>query len=249
MPQFMPISPRIGPLTIAIAEPEPRRAAAGGNFGGRERENHRQILGPRAGHHRVHRNLLDRVLLRSAILGGLHPADHLVGTLMERMLPMLSLLRAEASQSFGRGPFRIRRMHPGAIFCIGADIAFGSLSVVDHASLAVGTVVPMHEHKNDEILNYLWRGTMLHQDTAGNRIPLAANKLMMMNAGRSFWHEERTPRMRSRCCRSSFARVKRSSRPWSTSMIVRMVPPPASGLYRWPRRRRCAIDGPQRGAR
>ncbi len=106
---------------------------------------------------------------------------------------MLKILRADAGQTFGRGPFRIRRMHPGAIFGSGAASAFGPLSVVDHANLAVGTVVRMHEHKNDEILSYLWRGTMLHEDTAGHRIAISANKLMMMNAGKSFWHEERTP--------------------------------------------------------
>jgi redox-sensitive bicupin YhaK (pirin superfamily) len=51
----------------------------------------------------------------------------------------------------------------------------------------------MHEHNNDEILSYLWRGTMVHEDTTGDRVAISANKLMMMNAGQSFWHEERTP--------------------------------------------------------
>jgi redox-sensitive bicupin YhaK (pirin superfamily) len=50
----------------------------------------------------------------------------------------------------------------------------------------------MHEHNNDEILSYMWRGTMLHEDAAGHRIPISANKLMMMNAGKNFGHEERT---------------------------------------------------------
>jgi redox-sensitive bicupin YhaK (pirin superfamily) len=57
----------------------------------------------------------------------------------------------------------------------------------------VGKVVKMHEHKNDEILTYMWRGTMVHEDSAGHRIPISANKLMMMNAGESFWHEESAP--------------------------------------------------------
>jgi redox-sensitive bicupin YhaK (pirin superfamily) len=106
---------------------------------------------------------------------------------------MLHILRADAGQSRERGPLRIRRIRPGAVLGAGADPAFGPLSVIDHANLAVGTVVRMHEHKNDEILSYIWRGTMLHEDTAGQRIPISANKLMMMNAGESFWHEERTP--------------------------------------------------------
>jgi redox-sensitive bicupin YhaK (pirin superfamily) len=51
----------------------------------------------------------------------------------------------------------------------------------------------MPEHRNDEILSYMWRGTMVHEDSAGHRIPISPRKLMMMNAGRGFWHEESTP--------------------------------------------------------
>jgi redox-sensitive bicupin YhaK (pirin superfamily) len=80
-------------------------------------------------------------------------------------------------------------MRPGLVRSLVADPAFGPLSVVDHANLDVGTVVPMHEHRNDEILSYMWRGTMVHEDSAGHRIPISPRKLMMMNAGRGFWHE------------------------------------------------------------
>lgn len=106
---------------------------------------------------------------------------------------MLKILRAHASHGFEQGSFKIRRVRPGLIFGSKADPAFGPLAVLDHANLGVGTVVRMHEHKNDEILSYMWRGTMVHEDTAGHRIPISANKLMMMHAGESFWHEERTP--------------------------------------------------------
>jgi quercetin 2,3-dioxygenase len=106
---------------------------------------------------------------------------------------MLKILRAKAGRSFKQGPFRIRRIRPGAILGHDADPAFGPLSVVDHANLDVGTLVHMHEHTNDEILTYLWRGTMVHEDSGGYKVALSPNKLMMMNAGRGFWHEESTP--------------------------------------------------------
>jgi hypothetical protein len=51
----------------------------------------------------------------------------------------------------------------------------------------------MHEHVNDEILSYMWRGAMVHEDSAGHRIPISPRKLMMMNAGEIFWHEDLTP--------------------------------------------------------
>ena len=106
---------------------------------------------------------------------------------------MLNVLRSSAGRSFARGPFKIRRIRAGAILGTDADPAFGQFSVVDHAHLDVGTVVAMHEHVNDEILSYLWRGTMVHEDSAGHRVSIHPGKLMMMNAGKSFWHEESTP--------------------------------------------------------
>lgn len=106
---------------------------------------------------------------------------------------MLKIMRADSSQVFRRGPFQVRRNRPGLVLGSNVDVAFGPLSVIDHANLGPGTVVRMHEHNNDEILSYMWRGTMIHEDSAGHRIPISAHKLMMMNAGRSFWHEESTP--------------------------------------------------------
>jgi len=106
---------------------------------------------------------------------------------------MVNILPVEASRTFGQGPFRIRRVRPGLVFGPKADPAFGPLAAFDHANLAVGTVVRYHEHVNDEILSYMWRGTMIHEDSSGNRIPLTPTKLMMMNAGKSFWHEESAP--------------------------------------------------------
>jgi redox-sensitive bicupin YhaK (pirin superfamily) len=64
---------------------------------------------------------------------------------------------------------------------------------MDHANLDVGTVVRMHEHRNDEILSYMWRGKMVHEDSTGQAVSIGPRRLMMMNAGKSFWHEESTP--------------------------------------------------------
>jgi len=105
----------------------------------------------------------------------------------------MRFLRADASRIFRQGPFQIRRMRCGLVLGPKADPAFGSLSVIDHGRLGVGTLVAMHEHINDEILSYLWRGTMIHEDSSGHRVALSPNRLMMMNAGRSFWHEESVP--------------------------------------------------------
>lgn len=106
---------------------------------------------------------------------------------------MSRIQRREASSVFRQGPFEIRRIRPGRIRSEGADPALGPLAAIDHANLGVGTIVSMHEHRNDEILSYLRRGLMVHQDSAGHRVSLSPERIMMMNAGRSFWHEETAP--------------------------------------------------------
>lgn len=105
----------------------------------------------------------------------------------------MNILRAGQSQRFTSGPFSIRRMSPGQSLPSLRSNAFGPLSVIDHANLGAGTLVAMHEHVNDEILSYMWKGSMVHEDSEGHRISLSSQKLMMMNAGKSFWHEESTP--------------------------------------------------------
>ena len=105
----------------------------------------------------------------------------------------MQIFRAEQRTTHGQGSFHIERVKPVLAYANSKDPALGPLSGFDHATLGVGTVVKMHEHVNDEILSYMWKGTMLHEDKAGNIIPISRNKLMMMNAGKSFWHEESTP--------------------------------------------------------
>ena len=78
MPQFMPISLRIGPFTTTIADGRARGRAARRHLRGRERENDREIFRPGARHHRVHRHLLDGVFPGDAEFGRLHAADDLV---------------------------------------------------------------------------------------------------------------------------------------------------------------------------
>lgn len=71
------------------------------------------------------------------------------------------------------------------------DTAFGPLAIIDHAVMKKGLTIKMHEHINDEILSYVRTGVMHHKDSAGFEAPIASGKLMMMNAGAGFWHEEK----------------------------------------------------------
>ncbi|ARD48502.1 pirin family protein [Sporosarcina sp. P33] len=105
---------------------------------------------------------------------------------------MLQKLEAGKHAKPFRGPFTITRVQPGNV--LGdktTDTAFGPLAIIDHAVMKKGVTIKMHEHINDEILSYIGSGVMHHTDSAGFEAPIARGKLMMMNAGAGFWHEEK----------------------------------------------------------
>jgi hypothetical protein len=88
------------------------------------------------------------------------------------------------------GPFQLRRIRPGVTLGRRDDAGFGGLGLIDHARLQPGLVVKMHEHRNDEIVSYLRSGHMKHTDSAGTSEVISPDRLMVMNAGSSFFHEE-----------------------------------------------------------
>ena len=90
----------------------------------------------------------------------------------------------------GKGSFQIRRIRPGMGIDPG-DTGFGALGLVDRAHLSSGLVVPMHEHRDDEIVSYLRSGTLTHEDSTGRSEDIGRDRLMVMNAGSGFSHEER----------------------------------------------------------
>lgn len=104
---------------------------------------------------------------------------------------MLHKLSADKHLQPFKGPFTITRIQPGDIKEGNSDFSFGPLSIIDHAVMKKGLTIKMHEHVNDEILSYVWHGTMHHKDSTGIEVPVTPGNLMMMNAGRSFWHEEK----------------------------------------------------------
>jgi redox-sensitive bicupin YhaK (pirin superfamily) len=88
------------------------------------------------------------------------------------------------------GPFQLRRIRPGVSLGRRDDAGFGGLGLIDHARLQPGLVVKMHEHRNDEIISYLRSGRMQHTDSAGRSEVISPDRLMVMNAGSGFSHEE-----------------------------------------------------------
>lgn len=88
----------------------------------------------------------------------------------------------------GGGPIRV--LYPGLV--TGKDdTGIGSIGRIDHAFFRGNHVVPMHPHVNDEILSYFRSGKTEHRDSEGNVKLIGKNRLMLMKAGKLFYHEER----------------------------------------------------------
>lgn len=87
------------------------------------------------------------------------------------------------------GGFGIEILFPGKGMGF-EDSGIGTIGRIDQATVTPGTLVPMHPHKDDEILTYIRSGVVEHKDTEGNIEIITNKRLMMMNAGTQFQHEE-----------------------------------------------------------
>ena len=100
--------------------------------------------------------------------------------------------RTEITQT--RGPFTINFNFPGRMVPGHDDHGYGPLACVAESLLEPGTYIPMHEHRNEDIVSWVPDGVMRHDDRTVGELVTDSDHLMVMNAGRSFWHEERTLR-------------------------------------------------------
>jgi redox-sensitive bicupin YhaK (pirin superfamily) len=98
------------------------------------------------------------------------------------------LQKISISNFIGEGPIKI--LYPGTAISK-KDTGIGSIGRIDHATFYGSTVIPMHPHVNDEILSYFRSGKTEHTDSEGFVEYIGRNKLMLMKAGKSFYHEEK----------------------------------------------------------
>jgi redox-sensitive bicupin YhaK (pirin superfamily) len=90
------------------------------------------------------------------------------------------------------GPFTIITNLPGRAIPDHRDHGYGPLARFDESVLEPGGFIAMHEHRNDEIISYVSDSMIHHADMAGGSFPISPRQIMVMNAGKSFWHEEQT---------------------------------------------------------
>lgn len=102
---------------------------------------------------------------------------------------MLQIISNQQKIIKKNGGFGIEILFPGK--GIGSDDSgIGTIGRIDQATVTPGTLVSMHPHMNDEILTYIRSGVVEHKDTEGNIEVITNKRLMMMNAGSKFQHEE-----------------------------------------------------------
>lgn len=91
-----------------------------------------------------------------------------------------------------QGSFRTRFNFPGRNIPAHDDHGYGPLATVVESFMDPDTLIRMHQHRNEEIISWVPAGVMRHDDGEGNKLVTDREHLMVMNAGRGFWHEERT---------------------------------------------------------
>jgi redox-sensitive bicupin YhaK (pirin superfamily) len=96
--------------------------------------------------------------------------------------------KIDLSQKHGNS--HISMLYPGQPLGIN-DSGIGSIGRIDQANILGGTTIKMHPHSNDEILSYFRIGKVIHTDSAGITETISRKKLMLMKAGKVFYHEEK----------------------------------------------------------
>jgi redox-sensitive bicupin YhaK (pirin superfamily) len=98
------------------------------------------------------------------------------------------LQKINNSMFIGNGPIKI--LYPGAAIS-STDTGIGSIGRIDHPEIHGNTIIKMHPHINDEILSYFRTGQAEHSDSEGFVKTIGKKTLMLMKAGKSFYHEEK----------------------------------------------------------
>jgi redox-sensitive bicupin YhaK (pirin superfamily) len=98
--------------------------------------------------------------------------------------------RTDISQN--QGTFRIHFNFPGRAVPDHDDHGYGPLATVVESFMDPGTLIRMHQHRDEEIVSWVPDGVMRHDDRRGNALVTDPRHLMVMNAGSGFWHSEET---------------------------------------------------------
>lgn len=69
-------------------------------------------------------------------------------------------------------------------------VNFGTLRVINHDTIIAGHGFDMHHHENMEIITYVAKGAITHQDNQGNKGRTEEDNIQIMSAGSGIYHSE-----------------------------------------------------------
>ena len=67
---------------------------------------------------------------------------------------------------------------------------YGKLEVINDDTMQPKNFVPIHEHKNMEILGYVVTGPCYHNDNLRNQVSVPSGSVQHMSSGSGIWHTE-----------------------------------------------------------
>ncbi len=74
----------------------------------------------------------------------------------------------------------------------GDGVASGTIERIERSCSTPGHVDSMHVHRDEEILTCIRSGTVFHIDSMGHEEKLCPGRVMLVDTGATFYHEERT---------------------------------------------------------
>lgn len=103
---------------------------------------------------------------------------------MLQVIPFSTLGKAEHGWLSARHHFSFADYHHPD------RVQFGNLRVWNDDTIAPGTGFPPHPHRDMEIVTYVRKGAITHEDRLGNRGRTEAGDVQVMSAGRGIIHAE-----------------------------------------------------------
>lgn len=105
---------------------------------------------------------------------------------------MLEKISHSKRRDYQKDTHQLKILYPGHAIN-SEDSGIGTIGRIDHAVLKPGASIPFHEHRDDEILSYVRKGQMIHQDNLGKERTVDGRHFMMMNSGTEIEHQESVP--------------------------------------------------------
>lgn len=72
-------------------------------------------------------------------------------------------------------------------------MGYRDLRVINHDFIRTSSGFPMHGHRDMEIITYVLKGAVEHQDSIGNKAQTVSGDVQVMTAGRGIRHSEYNP--------------------------------------------------------